>query len=99
MVSGQCPVASKISVVFVIPVSRSSLTTAHWPLLTAPCSYSFFPTPKYTMYRIERFSKLCHFHMREEVPPAVKLIASIWPYILVAVAVTGFLYQFILARP
>jgi hypothetical protein len=29
----------------------------------------------------------------------VKVIASIWPYILVAISVTGFIYQFWLARP
>jgi hypothetical protein len=29
----------------------------------------------------------------------VKLIAALWPYVLVAISVTGFLYQFCLAHP
>jgi hypothetical protein len=29
----------------------------------------------------------------------MKQIAKLWPYVLVAISLTGFLYQFLLARP
>jgi len=29
----------------------------------------------------------------------MKVIAAMWPYLLLALAVTGLLYQFVLARP